>query len=417
MAARQIDSEWRKKEESLDEIIKKYPELPAISILEIDVHRRGVYYTDAALERLDESVHQITEYKGRDGISRKVPASLTLRDGSHLVVSEDVTKTDRDPYIVDVVDNRIVLVDQDKVYEEVSYWEKPAFFDKVTSRGTPMKNVIQARPQRYSIQPSKFCHFWECPKDGCKYCSIGSNGVKFHGKPDDLINLQDVEETMRELVKEPGRFVGVILTGGSILSGSKLCEDELKMYIDVLQAMGTVFKTKKWPSQVNTTALDKEQLQRLYDQTGLTSYTTDLEVFDEELYKWVCPGKAKAISQAEWKKRLFDAVDIFGKGQVDTGLVSGVELAKPNGFKSEDEALKKDFETAEEMASHGVLLKHDIWHVGENSIFRNQTTPSLDYYVRLTKGLYEINKKYNLKSDMDSYRKCGMHPNINLDRM
>lgn len=417
MAAREIDKDWRKKEESLDEIIKKYPELPPISILEIDAHRRGVYYTDAALERLDESVHQVTEYKGRDGIQRKVPASLTLRDGSHLVVSEDVTKTDREPYTIDVVDNKIVIVDQGKVYEEVSYWEKPAFYDKFTSRGTPMKDVIQARPQRYSLQPSKFCHFWECAKDGCKYCSIGSSGVKFRGKPDDLINLQDVEETMRELVKEPGRFVGVILTGGSILSGSKLCEDELSIYIDVLQAMGTVFKTKKWPSQVNTTALDKEQLQRLYDKTGLTSYTTDLEVFDEELYKWVCPGKAKTISHTEWKKRLFDAVDVFGRGQVDTGLVSGVELAKPNGFKTEDEALAKDFETAEEMAEHGVLLKHDIWHVGENSIFRTQTTPSLDYYVRLTKGLYEINKKYNLKSDMDSYRKCGMHPNINLDRI
>ncbi len=417
MAQLEFDTEWRKKEESLEEIIQKYPELPPISILEIDAHRRGVYYTDAAIEKLDESIHQVTEYKNRQGVVRKVPASLTLRDGSHLVVAESDTKTERDPFIVDVVDGKIVLTDQGKVYEEVSYWEKPKFYDKVTSRGTPMRDVIQARPQRYSLQPSKFCHFWECAKDGCKYCSIGSSGVKFHGRPDDLLNLQDVEETMKELVKEPGRFVGVILTGGSILSGSKLCEDELQIYIEILQAMGTVFKTKKWPSQVNTTALDKEQLQRLYDQTGLTSYTTDLEVFDDELYRWVCPGKAKTISHEEWKKRLFDAVDIFGRGQVDTGLVSGVELAKPNGFKSEDEALKKDFETAEEMASRGVLLKHDIWHVGDNSIFRGQLTPSLDYYVRLTKGLYEINKKYNLRSDMDSYRKCGMHPNINLDRI
>ena len=417
MAQLEFDTEWRKKEESLEEIIQKYPELPPISILEIDAHRRGVYYTDAAIEKLDESIHQVTEYKNRQGVVRKVPASLTMRDGSHLVVAESDTKTERDPFIVDVVDGKIVLTDQGKVYEEVSYWEKPKFYDKVTSRGTPMRDVIQARPQRYSLQPSKFCHFWECAKDGCKYCSIGSSGVKFHGRPDDLLNLQDVEETMKELVKEPGRFVGVILTGGSILSGSKLCEDELQIYIEILQAMGTVFKTKKWPSQVNTTALDKEQLQRLYDQTGLTSYTTDLEVFDDELYRWVCPGKAKTISHEEWKKRLFDAVDIFGRGQVDTGLVSGVELAKPNGFKSEDEALKKDFETAEEMASHGVLLKHDIWHVGDNSIFRGQLTPSLDYYVRLTKGLYEINKKYNLRSDMDSYRKCGMHPNINLDRI
>ena len=169
MAQLEFDTEWRKKEESLEDIIKKYPELPPISILEIDAHRRGVFYTDKALERLDESVHQVTEYTLRDKTQRKVPASLTFRDGSHLVVGEDFTKTAREPYLVDVVDDKIVLVDKDKVYEEVSFWEKPKFFDKVTSRGTPMKNVIAARPQRYSIQPSKFCHFWECAKDGCKY--------------------------------------------------------------------------------------------------------------------------------------------------------------------------------------------------------------------------------------------------------
>ena len=96
MVAREIDKEWRKKEESLDEIIRKYPEIPKIAILEIDVHKRGVYYTDAALEKLDDSIHQVTEYIGRDKIKRKVPASLTIRDGSHLVVEERVTKTDRD---------------------------------------------------------------------------------------------------------------------------------------------------------------------------------------------------------------------------------------------------------------------------------------------------------------------------------
>lgn len=417
MAERIIDKEWRKKEESLEEIIKKYPDIPPIAILEIDAHRRGVYYTNAALEKLDPDIHQIEKYKGRDKIERIVPASLTLRDGSNLVVSESVTKTDRDPYIVDVVDGKIVLADQDTVYEEVSYWEKPAYYDKFTSRGTPMSEVIQARPQRYSVQVSKFCHFWEHPKEGCKYCSIGSGGVKYRNAENDRINEQDLEETMRELIKEKGRFTGVILTGGSILSGNKLCDDELEAYIGALKAIGSVFKTRRFPSQVNSTALDKQQLTRLYEETKLSSYITDLEVFNEEIYKWVCPGKARYIPYKEWKRRLYDAVEIFGKGQVDTGLVSGVELAKPYGFKTEEEAIRNNLEEAEDLASHGVLIKHDIWHVGENSIFHDQTTPSLDYYVQITKGLYEINKKYGIRTDMDSYRKCGMHPNFNLDRI
>ena len=108
------------------------------------------------------------------------------------------------------------------------------------------------------------------------------------------------------------------------------------------------------------------------------------------------------ISFDEWKHRLYKAVEIFGKGQVNTGIVSGVELAKPNGFATEEEALKADFEFAEELASHGVGLKHDVWNVVPNSIFFKQTMPSLDYYVKLTKGFYEIMQKYGISTEMDN---------------
>ena len=140
-------------------------------------------------------------------------------------------------------------------------------------------------------------------------------------------------------------------------------------------------------------------------------------MFDETIYKWVCPGKAVHISFDEWRHRLYKAVEIFGKGQVNIGIVSGVELAKLNGFATEEEALKADFEFAEELASHGVGLKHDVWNVVPNSIFFKQTTPSLDYYVKLTKGFYEIMQKYGISTEMDNYRKCSMHASINLDRI
>jgi len=32
---------------------------------------------------------------------------------------------------------------------------------------------------------------------------------------------------------------------------------------------------------------------RLYEQTGLSSYTSDIEVLNEEKFNWICPGKAK----------------------------------------------------------------------------------------------------------------------------
>lgn len=415
--ARVIDKDWRKKEESFREIIKKYPDISPFIITQLDVQRRGVTFTSAALDRVDPSIHQ-TRPLGE----RLAPDSLLLRDGTSIVTNftfatSDGTISGRDPYLVDVVDGKTVLTDNGDIIDEIIYWEKPEYYDKVTSFGNKMGTVIRARPQRFHLDVNHYCHFWDVGGEGCKYCGIGAEGHKYKGASNEHANYDEIREVMQELVKEKGRFTGFILTGGSVLSGKELCDDELEQYIQTMHAIGSVFSAKKFPSQINSTALNVRQLERLYNETGLTSYTTDLEVFDEEVHKWVCPGKARLIPFKEWKKRLYDAVPIFGKGQVNTGIVSGVELAEPNGFKSEAEAIARNLETAEELTSHGVGLKHDVWNVVPNSIFKNQSTPSLDYYVQITKGFYELNLKYGINTEMDDYRKCSMHANINHDRI
>lgn len=415
--ARVIDKDWRKKEESFREIVKKYPDISPFIITQLDVQRRGVTFTSAALDRVDPNIHQ-TRPLGE----RLAPDSLLLRDGTSIVTNftfatSDGTISGRDPYLVDVVDGKTVLTDNGDIIDEIIYWEKPEYYDKVTSFGNKMGTVIRARPQRFHLDVNHYCHFWDVGGEGCKYCGIGAEGHKYKGASNEHANYDEIREVMQELVKEKGRFTGFILTGGSVLSGKELCDDELEQYIQTMHAIGSVFSAKKFPSQINSTALNVRQLERLYNETGLTSYTTDLEVFDEEVHKWVCPGKARLIPFKEWKKRLYDAVPIFGKGQVNTGIVSGVELAEPNGFKSEAEAIARNLETAEELTSHGVGLKHDVWNVVPNSIFKNQSTPSLDYYVQITKGFYELNLKYGINTEMDDYRKCSMHANINHDRI
>ena len=43
--------DWRKKEESYSEIVKKYPDVSPFIITQIDVQRRGMKFTDAARHR------------------------------------------------------------------------------------------------------------------------------------------------------------------------------------------------------------------------------------------------------------------------------------------------------------------------------------------------------------------------------
>jgi biotin synthase-related radical SAM superfamily protein len=404
---------------TLNEVVDKYPNFPKLIILKTDIQRRGVYYTPKALEAVDITKHHLggTDIFGiRDGKLRYRPESFTLRDGTSVLSTP--TPLENSPYIVDLIDGKLVLVDKGEILEEVFYWEKPDYYDKKTSSGVLMQNVVGSRPQRLYLIPNRYCHFWT-DNQGCKFCDIVNNlkQQKNEINMQTRISPKDVSETIKEALKEKGRFSAICLTAGSDFHGEIPFDKEIDYYIEVLQAIGENFATDKFPSQLICTAVTKEQLKRLYENTGLLSLTMDIEVLNENAFKYVCPGKAKWIGYKEWKRRLIDAVEIFGKSRVNTGIVSGVELVGEFGFKSEDEALEGVLQEADELAGYGVSTVNMVWIPRPNSYFANEKNASLEYYVRLAHGLQEIRKKYNLKIDFDDYRRCGNHPDSDLARV
>lgn len=345
-----------------------------------------------------------------------MPESILLRDGT--TVLTDPTPVDQDPYFVDYQDGRFVLLDHGRVVEEVDLWPKPAYYDKLTSTGLPMSHIVSARPQRLNVFQSSFCYFWAEDK-GCKFCDIVTHTKQQReelGVPNRL-RPEDVKETIAEALKEPGRFTSFCLTAGSVIKGDALFDREVDFYIELLQAIGENFKTNKFPCQLIASAFNEKQLARLYEETGLSSYTSDLEVLNEDLFNWICPGKAKWVGYKEWRDRLVRAVDIFGRGNVGTGIVGGVELAKPHGFKNEKDALASTLAEAEYLAERGVSTVYIVWVPRPGSALRGQQAPSLDYFIRLAQGLQDLRSKYDLRIDFDDYRRCGNHPDTDLARL
>jgi hypothetical protein len=201
------------------------------------------------------------------------------------------------------------------------------------------------------------------------------------------------------------------------MSGKELFDDEVDRYIEFIQALGKNFTSPRFPSQLIASAFSEKQLAKIYTNTGIATYTADLEVLNPEKFAWICPGKNEWVGYVEWKRRLIAAVDIFGPGNVNTGTVGGVELAKPKGFPTEDDALKANLEEAEDLARHGVSVVYIVWGIGPNSAFANQKLPSLEYFVRLAKGYHGIHQRYGFTTDNDTYRNCGNHPDTDLDRV
>lgn len=399
-------------EPAFAEAVAAHPDFPRLIALKIDVQRRGVHYSPSVFKALDPGRHQLYAWGGVN-----YPHSLLLRDGTTILAYPQ--PEERDPYRVEHSEGRFVLLDEGEIIEEVEIWPKPRYYDKKTRSGLPMKEVVSARPQRLDIFASAFCHFAHAEDRGCKFCPLPAHHRELrmiHDLPTRL-KASDVKECIAEALKEPGRFANIHITGGSVVKGKEVLDAELTYYIGLLKRIGELFATPRFPSQLLATAYNEKQLTKLREETGLGSFTADIEVLDEEKFNWICPGKAHWIGYREWKRRLVDAVGVFGRSNVGTGIVGGVETAPPHGFRSESDALKATLAEAETLAESGVATVHTVWVPQKGSEFHELRAPSLDYFIRLAKGLQALRVKHRLSVDFDDYRRCGNHPDSDLARL
>jgi hypothetical protein len=422
--------DWRSRELSLDEVIKKFPDVPPLIVLKTDLHRRGVAFTDAALARVDPSKHAILHrgiYGDKDG-SVVSPNGLLLRDGTSVLCDTIATQEirqwfnrrgrgGREPYLADFVDGRLMITDQGRVLEEAEFWPSPAYCEEQTSGGKPMWQLLVNRPQRMDINIYQNCDFWKEPGMGCRFCAIAATYHQNKDAKPEQLDYGEVVEAVLAAVSQPGRFRMIQFCAGTRLSGGELLDDEVDQYCALFKLLEKHFAGKKIQTQLIATAYTEGQLHRLFDETILSSYTADIEVLDENLFNWICPGKAKYIGYKEWRRRLFKAAEIFGPNAVNTGIVSGIELAAPNGFRSEAEALENYVREAEYFARNGVGIAQTIWGIHPASIFRKQLSPSLEYLVAFARELDIIQRRYHLEMYYDDYRTCGNHPNTDLARI
>lgn len=396
------------------EACEKYPDFPKFIILKMDMQRRGYVISDKAMQLIKHrGIYQLRERTLSREANGNYPISFLLRDGTSVITRPSRHSKEENSYKIDTIDEKFIVSFDGVRIDEIFPWEKPNFYDKYTSSGTPMWHIANARPQRLDINPFQYCEFWKS-MDGCRFCA--GQGTYAHSIKPPRLSVQDIEETVAEALNEKGRYTSILLTGGSIVGGENRFDNEVNIYIEILKRIGKQFGTRKFPSQLIGTAYDKNQIKKLHEETGLMFYTSDIEVLNSELFRWICPGKSKYVGYDTWKERLFYAVEIFGKGYVSTGIVAGVEMAKPYGYMTEEQALESTLKEAENLFRNGVSVVSCVWRIATDSFFSEQTEPTLDFYIRLTRELNLMRKKYIPNFGLDDYRRCGNHPDTDLGR-
>jgi hypothetical protein len=305
------------------------------------------------------------------------------------------------PYLVDVVDGRLVLTSGGEVICDVRYPKAPSYYEKLLPDGTPYHEVIAFG---FFLTAFRACQYWG-PGDECRFCDINENTRQMKVSRDFAFNaavksLADVATVADAIAEEQlaadGRpmRLAFLISGGTIttrLQGKT--EDEFYgAYVSALKSGGDRHVS------LQTNAKPLEAL-RAYRALGLDSHHANMEVWDRRLFEWIVPGKARRVGWDAWVKSLLDTVEVFGPGEVKPLFVCGVEMARPHGFTDVDEAVASTTEGIDFLMRHGVVPRFNHWRrEPATDLVRASEQPPvpLDFYVKLMGNRYELWKKYGL---------------------
>jgi len=192
--------------------------------------------------------------------------------------------------------------------------QNPNFYNKsyITSDGIEMKKIALVHGiDCLATTIFQQCVHWACGEP-CKFCGIQvtlNSGSTVLEK-----NAQQICEVIAEAKKE-GRCTHMTFT-----SGSTETEDKgANKYIEVLKGI-----KKEYPNLPLHVQLEPISREILYDlkKAGADTIGIHIEIVDQLLREVITPGKAK-IPFSQYKESWENAIEIFGKNQVETFLLTG----------------------------------------------------------------------------------------------
>jgi len=395
----------------VEELIERYPEIPPEAVLKEDLLRTGLAFDEAALTaNLDGEVKPksyfifsfdqkpLTEL-GAAALQRP-PEEIALTGGPYelrrTIVSVRVNPSS--PYRVDQ-DLRLSL--EGRELAEVAVPPMPEYYRHTLSNGKTVMETAPTIEWGYLIYLTvlRLCQYFGAHEE-CGFCDINHNWRqhKKAGRPYTGVKpVEDVLEAL-ELINrhDDGHTHAYTLTGGSVTSTVEGLA-EADFYGRYAQAIEERFPNR-WIGKVVAQALPRKDVER-YHAYGLKIYHPNYEVWDARLFSIICPGKERYVGRSEWHRRILDAAEVFGPRYVIPNFVAGVEMAKPFGFATVDEAIASTTEGLDYFMSRGITPRFTTW-CPEPTTPLGRDNPDgapLEYHIRLLEAYRATLETHGLK--------------------
>jgi hypothetical protein len=313
------------------------------------------------------------------------------------------------PYSVTRFAHGIVLSCDGEAIAEVEYSPTPPYYGLETADRVPLIETAPSIEWGYLLYLTVFrmCQYFG-KEEECRFCDINRNfrQQRESGRPYNAIKpVERIVEALGRIAASGAAAGAYTLTGGSItrdIDG----EREIDFYVKYAEAIESRFPGR-WLGKMVVQALPADEVRRIRD-AGIQIYHPNFEVWDRGLFGILCPGKDSYIGRDVWIRRILDAAGIFGPENVIPNFVAGVEMARPLGFPSVDEAIRSTSEGLEFFMSKGICPRFTVWCPEALSDLGAESGPApLRYHAALLRAYRETFRKHRLPAP-GGYGKPGV---------
>ncbi len=253
---------------------------------------------------------------------------------------------------------------------------EPSWYERVTSRGTPMHRIGVLQGTYLGIYISNTCGFWyHSPALNCHFCTTGLNvGVEEEASKD----LEEVVEVARAAREESG--VTFVHFNSGYQTNRDL--DRVAPYVKAVKSrVGALVGVQVVPT------LDWWKYDRLID-LGADHFSFCYEFHNPEYFARLCPGKARYVGQETFFRALEYTAGRLGKGTCSGEIIAGVE------------PLEDTLKAIDYITSVGAFPTVCIFRPTVGSAMEDFPPPPYEDMRRVFEHLYDACRRNNIPMDV-----------------
>jgi hypothetical protein len=266
----------------------------------------------------NEVADKIYDIEHKTKVKRTSNMGLQLLLNDDMIVSVPYNKANpfNSKYYLYETNDKVYLTNDANTIEVKPFpFKSPDWYDYKLENGKYISDYIQKEGKDVLIcSVTESCCYFSKDEE-CAFCSLNS-GSKFSEKDRSKI----IAEAFKIILKEDKSVNSINLTGGNLYTPDK----GASQYIEIIKAIRSVSSI---PIVIEMSPPDNLEVLAELHRIGATAIELNIEVWDEKIRKMIMPGKAKIKREyyvEAWKK----AVEIFGLGNVGSGIIIGLENTK-----------------------------------------------------------------------------------------